>query len=488
MWGESPNKQTPKEKMKVKSLLVALLVAATTASAQTADPTIMTINGKAVPRSEFEYSYNKNNSETVVDKKGVDEYIDLFVNYKLKVMAAEEAGIDATKAFRDEFRMYRDQQIRPSFINDNDVEREARTIYEDTRKRIDGNGGLVRPRHILVSLKQNATKAQNDSALVRADSIYNALIKGADFAELAQRCSDDKGSARRGGDLSWVQRGYMVKEFEDAIFAMKPGEISKPILSPFGYHIIKVEAKQNFFPYDTVRADIHRFIESRGLRERIISQNIDSIAKHSVPQCTPEDILNRRADEMTAADPALKNLIREYHDGLLLYEISNRTVWDKAAKDEKGLAAYFKKNRKRYKWEQPRFKGIAYWVKQEGDVEAVKKSLKNIPFEKWAERLRKEFNDSTIRIKVVKGIFRKGDNALIDKVVFAKDTTVADVKDFPISATYGEKLKAPKTYNDVRELVVADYQEQLEKAWIEALRKRYTVVVNKDVLSTVNKH
>lgn len=488
MWGESPNKQTPKEKMKVKSLLVALLVAATTTSAQTADPTIMTINGKAVPRSEFEYSYNKNNSETVVDKKGVDEYIDLFVNYKLKVMAAEEAGIDTTKAFRDEFRMYRDQQIRPSFINDNDVEREARTIYEDTRKRIDGNGGLVRPRHILVSLKQNATKAQSDSALVRADSIYNALIKGADFAELAQRCSDDKGSARRGGDLSWVQRGYMVKEFEDAIFAMKPGEISKPILSPFGYHIIKVEAKQNFFPYDTVRADIHRFIESRGLRERIISQNIDSIAKHSVPQCTPEDIINRRADEMTAADPALKNLIREYHDGLLLYEISNRTVWDKAAKDEKGLAAYFKKNRKRYKWEQPRFKGIAYWVKQEGDVEAVKKSLKNIPFEKWAERLRKEFNDSTIRIKVVKGIFREGDNALIDKVVFAKDTTVADVKDFPISATYGEKLKAPKTYNDVRELVVADYQEQLEKAWIEALRKRYTVIVNKDVLSTVNKH
>lgn len=488
MWGESPNKQTPKEKMKVKSLLVALLVAATTASAQTADPTIMTINGKDVPRSEFEYSYNKNNSETVVDKKSVDEYIDLFVNYKLKVMAAEEAGIDTTKAFRDEFRMYRDQQIRPSFINDNDVEREARTIYEDTRKRIDGNGGLVRPRHILVSLKQNATKAQSDSALVRADSIYNALIKGADFAEFAQRCSDDKGSARRGGDLSWVQRGYMVKEFEDAIFAMKPGEISKPILSPFGYHIIKVEAKQNFFPYDTVRADIHRFIESRGLRERIISQNIDSIAKHSVPQCTPEDIINRRADEMTAADPALKNLIREYHDGLLLYEISNRTVWDKAAKDEKGLAAYFKKNRKRYKWEQPRFKGIAYWVKQEGDVEAVKKSLKNIPFEKWAERLRKEFNDSTIRIKVVKGIFREGDNALIDKVVFAKDTTVADVKDFPISATYGEKLKAPKTYNDVRELVVADYQEQLEKAWIKALRKRYTVIVNKDVLSTVNKH
>ena len=127
-------------------------------------------------------------------------------------------------------------------------------------------------------------------------------------------------------------------------------------------------------------------------------------------------------------------------------------------------------------------------MKEQGDVEAVKASLKKVPFELWPEHLRKEFNDSTIRIKVVKGIFREGDNALIDKVVFGKDTTVADVKDFPISATYGEKLKAPKTYNDVRELVVTDYQEQLEKAWIEALRKRYTVVLNKEVLSTVNKH
>lgn len=471
---------------KIKSLLAALLLAAGSVSAQTADPTIMTINGQAVPRSEFEYSYNKNNAETVVDKKSVADYVDLFVNYKLKVMAAQAEGLDTTKAFRDEYLMYRNQQVRPSFIDDGDVEREARKIYKQTQERVDGNGGLVHAYHILVALQQKASQASQDSAKLRADSIYTALKKGADFEDLARRCSDDKMSGMRGGDLSWVQKGQTVKEFEQKIFGMKKGETSEPFLSPFGYHIVYVKDRGNFFPYDSVRTDIRRFIDQRGIREQIITQKIDSIAK--ADKVKPGDILDKRVEEMTANDPSLKNLIREYHDGLLLYEISNRTVWDKAAKDEKGLAAYFKKNRKRYKWEQPRFKGIAYWVKQDGDVEAVKKSLKNIPFEKWAERLRKEFNDSTIRIKVVKGIFREGDNALIDKVVFAKDTTVADVKDFPISATYGEKLKAPKTYNDVRELVVADYQEQLEKAWIEALRKRYTVVVNKDVLSTVNKH
>ena len=119
--------------MKFKSLLAAMLIVASSASAQTADPVVMTINGKPVLRSEFEYSYNKNNSETVVDKKNVADYVPLFVNYKLKVLAAEAAGIDTTSAFRKEFLTYRDQQVRPSFINDDDVETEAYRIYKETQ-------------------------------------------------------------------------------------------------------------------------------------------------------------------------------------------------------------------------------------------------------------------------------------------------------------------------------------------------------------------
>ena len=249
-----------------------MLIVASSAGAQTADPVVMTINGKPVLRSEFEYSYNKNNSETVV--------------YKLKVLAAEAAGIDTTSAFRKEFLTYRDQQVRPSFINDDDVETEAYRIYKETQTRIDSNGGLVRPAHILVMLKQNATQAEQDAAKLRADSIYKALVKGANFADLARRVSDDKGSAARGGDVSWVQKGQTVKEFEDVVFAMKKGELSKPFLSPFGYHIVKLTDKQNFFPYDSLRTDIRRFIDQRGLRERIISQKLDSLAKAAKPATT----------------------------------------------------------------------------------------------------------------------------------------------------------------------------------------------------------
>ena len=474
--------------MKFKSLLAAMLIVASSAGAQTADPVVMTINGKPVLRSEFEYSYNKNNSETVVDKKSVADYVPLFVNYKLKVLAAEAAGIDTTSAFRKEFLSYRDQQVRPSFINDDDVEAEARKIYKETQTRIDSNGGLVRPSHILLMLKQNATQAEQDAAKLRADSIYTALVKGANFADLARHLSDDKGSASRGGDISWVQKGQTVKEFEDVVFAMKKGELSKPFLSPFGYHIVKLMDKQNFFPYDTLRADIRRFIDQRGLRDHIVSQKLDSLAKAAQPATTVQSLLDKRADEMAAKDPALRNLIREYHDGLLLYEISNRLVWDKAAKDEAGLAAFFKKNRKRYAWTEPRFKGIAYNCKDAADVEAVKRSIKKVDFDDWAETLRKQFNDSTLRIKVVKGIFKKGDNALVDREIFQVDTTYTAPKGYEHTAVFGKKLKAPKTYDDVRELVVADYQEYLEKQWIADLRKQYPVVLNEEALATVNKH
>lgn len=103
-----------------------MLLRGTLSFAQTSDPVIMTINGKDIPRSEFEYSYNKNNADGVIDKKNVKEYVDLFINYKLKVEAAKAACLDTMKSFQTEFAGYRDMQIRPAMINDADAEAEAR--------------------------------------------------------------------------------------------------------------------------------------------------------------------------------------------------------------------------------------------------------------------------------------------------------------------------------------------------------------------------
>lgn len=144
------------------------------------------------------------------------------------------------------------------------------------------------------------------------------------------------------------------------------------------------------------------------LREQIIDQKLQELSSKAGEGITPEQLLDQKLAEMEAKDPDLKNLVREYHDGLLLFEISNRTVWTKAAKDEAGLQAFFKKNKKNYKWDKPRFKGIAYHVEDKADVNAVKKSVKGLPFDQWADKLRTTFNnDSIIRIRVEKGIFKK---------------------------------------------------------------------------------
>lgn len=463
-----------------------MLMACGTAGAQN-DPTLMTINGQPVSRSEFEYSYNKNNTEGVIDKKSVSEYVDLFVNYKLKVAAALDAKLDTLTSFKREFAQYRDQQIRPSMITDDDVEQEAKNIYENTKKSI-GERGLIRPAHIFLRVGQTAPQEEIDKAKVRIDSIYAALKAGADFSKLAHELSQDPGSARTGGLLPWISPNQTLKEFEDKAYALQTGEMSEPFLSPAGYHIVLMKDRKQLEPYDSLRSNILRFIEQRGLRERIIDQKIDTLAKHASVSRT--EYMDHRADSLQALDPELKNLVREYHDGLLVYEISNRTVWDKASKDEAGLAAYFKKNKKKYAWDEPRFKGMAYHVKKEADVKAVRDCVKGLKFDDWADALRKAFNnDSIIRIRVEKGLFKKGDNALVDHDVFKVDTTATPVKDYPIDATYGKVLKkGPEDYTDVRGLVTADYQDALEKEWVAELRRKAVVTVDEEVLKTVNKH
>jgi peptidyl-prolyl cis-trans isomerase SurA len=468
-------------------LFAALLFVASAVQAQD-DPTIMTINGQPVSRSEFEYSYNKNNADGVIDKKNVEEYVDLFVNYKLKVQAALDAKLDTLSSFKKEFLTYRDQQIRPSFVSDADVEKEAQNYYAKLVEQI-GPRGLFTCSHILLRLDQKADKSTQDAAKVRIDSVYNALKGGADFAELAKKVSQDPGTARNGGLLPTMGPGQLVKEFEDVAYSLKDGEMSSPFLSPYGYHIIKMKERSQVPPYDSLHTNIVRFLEARGIREKIVDDKIAAQVKEQEGKITAEDILNKKAEEMQANDADLKNLIREYHDGLLLFEISNREVWDKAAKDNEGLAQYFKKNKKKYKWDSPRFKGIAYHVKEQADVKAVKNSVKGLPFDQWAEQLRKTFNnDSIIRIRVEKGIFKQGDNKLIDREVFKQKVEVPQTKGYPIDAVFGKKLSAPKEFDDVRGLVTADYQDALEKEWIAQLRKKYPVTVYKEVLATVNKH
>ena len=115
--------------------------------------------------------------------------------------------------------------------------------------------------------------------------------------------------------------------------------------------------------------------------------------------------------------------------------------------------------------------------------------VKKLPFDQCNEALTNASNnDSTVRIRAERGMFKPGDNALVDREVFKKHGNVKENPQFPVMGVVGKKLKSPKEMDDVRALVVADFQETLEKEWVKDLRKKYKVEVNEAVLKTVNKH
>lgn len=483
--------QDPTTKMKRIQLLAGMLLAVVSLWAQD-DPVVMTINGVAVPRSEFEYSFNKNNGEGVVDKKSVEEYVDLFVNYKLKVAAALDAKLDTLSSFKQEYEMYRDQQVRPTLVTDADVEADARRLYQRLKDNI-GPRGLVRPAHILLKLSTQATPDEQQQVKTRIDSVYHALMAGASFEEMAKKLSDDVASGENGGLLPWIAPNQTFKEFEDVAYSLEKGQMSRPFLSPVGYHVVLMKDRKQLEPFDSLKVDFVNTLERQGIREAIASSRIKHMVNASDGQLTADEIMRMRSDSLAAVDSDMKYLFKEYHDGLLLYEISSREVWDKATADEGALSRYFEAHRKDYAWDQPRFKGIAYHVKDKKDVKAVKNCVKKLPFNQWTEALRTTFNpDSIIRIRVEKGIFKAGDNATVDRMIFkVSNAAKADEanKDYPIDAVYGKKLKKyPDDYTDVRNQVVEDYQDQLEKEWVATLRQRYPVTIDESVLKTINQH
>jgi peptidyl-prolyl cis-trans isomerase SurA len=180
--------------------------------------------------------------------------------------------------------------------------------------------------------------------------------------------------------------------------------------------------------------------------------------------------------------------MQEYHDGILLFEVSNNEVWDKASRDTDGLAAYFNKNKEKYRWDKPHFKGRIIQCTSKEMMDMAKSIAETSPADSIDSQLRL-LNDSITNVKVEKGLFVEGDNKMVDRYGFGLDVKVDTDEAYPFVLVSGKLLNyTPEEYTDVRGMVTADYQEYLEKEWIAALRDRYPVKINQKVLSTVRKN
>ena len=436
-----------------------------------ADPVVMTVNGVPVTRSEFLYSYNKNNGIGQSDRKSVEEYAELYAIYKLKVAAALEAQLDTSAAFRQELAMYSDRQSGGAVILDTDLQTEARRLYDRTKKAI-GTQGLIRPAEILLRLSTRASSKEQNRIAQRADSIWRALQAGADFATLARKVSEDEQTAVQGGDMGWIQPHQSFVEFEQAAYALQTGELSRPVLAPDGYHIILMKERKQLEPFEVLKDNLVRSLQQQRLKQAVAGQKVREVAAQTT-------------------DANRQYQIQEYHDGLLVYELTNREIWQRAKTDDVGLRAWFDVHKKSYVSEGPHYRGLVYYTKTKADMKAVKKYLKRLPFEQWTEALRSTFNsDGDERVKMEVGVFKPGDNAAIDRQVFKRrDVVIQADAAYPFEGVYGKKLKKyPEGYNDVRDQVVADYQKMLEAEWVASLRSRYPVQINQEILKTVNQY
>jgi peptidyl-prolyl cis-trans isomerase SurA len=479
--------QTFDLKMKKKLFLVCLsAVCSVHVWAQDVDPVIMTIGNKPISRSEFEYIYNKNQNASSSQKLSLDDYVQLFVNFKLKVAEAESLGLDTTSSFRTEFLGYR-QQVASAYLTDEAAD-EAYVQAQYDSLMDEGEWTCVRLAHIFKYVPQNATEAQRSQAEHTIDSIYACLQRGEKFADLARICSDDRQSATNGGMIGWVQRHRAIPKFEEVAFALPVGTYSEPFTTVNGFHIVMKYA-QDTATVDNVRNAILALRAKKGLLPvgKIVKAR-ELREKYSLEGMDDAEVLEWADQNLEKIEPAFAHLMQEYRDGILLFEISKQTVWDKAGEDTTGLVSYFEANRANYAWDEPRFKGAAMHTRDKATRKKLKKLLKKNDFSQWSELIRTQFNtNDSIAVRAQIGVFTKGLNKFVDEECYKGDKA-EPLKDFPYTLVMGEKLKAPEAYTDVKGQVTSDYQAFLEKEWIAGLQKKYPVVIDREVLKTVNNH
>lgn len=448
---------------------------------------LATIDGKPISRDEFMYAYQKNKALSGQKSLTPQEYLNLYIDYQLKVADALAKGLDTTKTFRREFQLYRDQQLSKKLVNPSFIDSTARAIYQKEAQQLNGKD-LIEVSHILLNVPSTATAAQRDKVAQRADSLYQAVLAGADFAELARRYSEDKGTAQNGGQLPTLYPGMTVLPFEEAAYSLQPNQMSRPVLSPFGYHLILMRNRHPLPAFEQVYPSLLQYLRENNVEEAAAQQALTALQTQTGQSRT--SIMDSLARNLTANDIQLTYLIQEYHDGLLVYEVSKRNVWDAAEKDRAALEEIFKRNRKSLKWEKPRFVGYIVGAQNKKLAKRARKLLlKGIPADMdIREFLHAPFNKDSV-VVAAKGryIVPKGENSTIDHLAFGVKTSKVYLlhDDMPVTMLAGRIEKRPKSFEDARSEVLEIRQKQLEEAWLQQLRSSHRVTINQEVLKSI---
>ncbi len=216
--------------------IILLVISSLTVSAQKKNNVVVTIGDIPVSTEEFEANYRKNNTNILdeKDRKTPAQYMDLYVNFKLKVIEAQKLGYDTIKSFVDELKGYRAELAKPYLTNVSYNEEMVQNEYYRMQHERKAS-------HILIRVTPEALPADTLAAWNKVTDLRNQIIAGADFGEIASKKSEDPSAAENKGLLGYFCAFQMVYPFEDMAYKTPVGQVSQIVRTRFGYHLIKVE-------------------------------------------------------------------------------------------------------------------------------------------------------------------------------------------------------------------------------------------------------
>ncbi len=650
---------------------LVLLLVLSAAHAQDTDPVILKVAGENISKSEFLNVYQKNNvNGEVIDRKSLEEYMELYINFRLKVKEAENLGLDTTRSFIDELAGYRKQLAQPYLIdeemnksllteaysrktedirashilikvdrnaspadtlaaykrimairkrvlkgedfgklaieNSDDLSARDRTVENRNIKGNKGDLGYftvfdmvypfetgayttkvgevsmpvrsdfgyhlikvtdrkpalgrVQVAHILLRIPAEASAADSAVVAQKIQDAYNRIINGEEFARVAEQLSDDKSTATKGGVLPWFGANKMIPEFIKEVSALKEiNQVTKPFSSVFGWHIVKLIERKEIGSYEDNLSDLKQSLtrndrakkseeallnrirkeykysenlkarnafykvvtdtifvggwkveQAAGLKKTIMTIGRRSYSQQDFAQYlagnqrkrTKEDIMsfvntmfttfsNEKClayedSQLESKYPEFRMLVKEYHDGILLFELTDQKIWSKAVKDTIGLETFYTAHKNDYMWDKRLDASIYTFNTADQKIlaEARKAIKKGITDNELLEMIN---TDSTTVLSIDRRKFLKGDNPLIDEIDWkpgiSTETITGDKATMII--VHDVLNPEPKKLNEARGIITADYQNYLEQEWIKQLRAKYPFEINKEVLSSI---
>jgi peptidyl-prolyl cis-trans isomerase C len=261
-------------------VLAAMVLSVTTGLARQAaapagsDPIIISADSVTIRRSEFEAAVKglPEQYQQYANGPGKKQFADDYLRMKLLAAGGMKAGLDKTQSVVDQLQVMKDNLVANLQLDAMEAalavtDAELRAAYDKNKSEYES----VTASHIMVAPKGSPAAPENRQmtdaeAKTKAEDIRKRVVGGADFAQVAKNESDDKGSGERGGELGPIKAGQMVPEFEQAVFALKKGEISTVVKSEFGYHVIKVTERE-LTPFESVRTELDKDLRAAKLKD-----------------------------------------------------------------------------------------------------------------------------------------------------------------------------------------------------------------------------